>query len=306
MSDRRPLPFVSVVVAVRNGEQELDGCLTSLLRTDYLPDRREILIADFGSTDRTSEVVRRYPVRYLPSSGPGVCHARNRGIEASRGEILAFTDPDCLVSSRWLRELVQGFEREGVGAVGGAILPYPGSTAAERFASRRRSHSQERPLAHPRRPFVLTPNVAFRREVFELIGPFDTRFPGGGWEDADLCWRLARGTGLELAYAPSAVVFHRYRTTAAAFFVQHVRYGYGLAILRRKYRDELSLTLRDRWRALRELGGATVKLGAALVPGRPEPARRARLETAYFALLRRLGQQVGGVRAALHLPGTMP
>lgn len=298
----QPLPFVSVIVTVRNGEDEIGGCLASLLRTDYPADRREILVADFGSTDRTAEMVRGFPVRYLPSSGPGVCHARNRGIEASRGELLAFTDPDCIVSSRWLRDLVGPFQREEVGAVGGGILPYPGSTAAERFAARRRSHSQERPLSHPRRPFVLTPNVAFRREVFERIGRFDTAFPGGGWEDADLCWRLTRETGLELAYAPNAAVFHRYRTTAAAFFVQHLRYGYGLGLLRRKYRDELSLTLSDRRRSLRELGGAALELAAALLPRADGPARRARLETAYFALLRQLGQKVGGLRAAFHLP----
>jgi len=300
MAESSVLPFVSVIVAVRNGEEEIGGCLTSLLRTEYPPGSREILVLDHGSTDRTAEVMRQYPVRYVPEAGRGVCQARNRGIELSRGEILVFTDPDCVVSSRWLRELVRSFEEPAVGGVAGAILPYPGTTPAERFAARRRSHTQERPLSHPRRPFAMTPNVAFRRDVFRRIGRFDTLFPGGGWEDADLCWRFSRETTYTLEYAPRAVVFHRYRTTARAFFVQHMRYGYGLALLRRKYRDELSWTVRERLRAYRDLGSAAVGLGAAVLPHGPVTDRADRLQTAYFGFLRQLGQRVGYLRAAVH------
>ena len=299
MSEAAALPFVSIIVTVRNGEEEVGECLTSLLRTDYPEGSREILVLDHGSTDRTAEVMRRYPVQYLTGAGPGVCHARNRGIELSRGTILTFTDPDCVVSARWLRELVRPFDAPAVGGVAGAILPYPGTTPAERFAARRRSHTQERPLSHPRRPFAMSPNVAFRREVFRRIGGFDTLFPGGGWEDADLCWRFARETAYTMEYAPRAAVFHRYRTTARTFFVQHMRYGYGLALLRRKYRDELPWTARDRLRAYRELGSAAVGLGAAVLPHGSATDRADRLETAYFGFLRQLGQRIGHLRAAL-------
>jgi GT2 family glycosyltransferase len=306
MPESSALPFVSVIVTVRNGAEEIGGCLSSLLRTEYPPRSREILVLDHGSTDLTAEVMRGYPVQYLVEAGPGVCQARNRGIELSRGEILAFTDPDCVVSAGWLRELVRPFEDPAVGGVAGAILPYPGTTPAERFAARRRSHTQERPLSHPRRPFAMSPNVAFRREVFQRIGGFDTLFPGGGWEDADLCWRFSRETTYRLEYAPRAAVFHRYRTTARAFFVQHMRYGYGLALLRRKYRDDLSWTARDRLRACRDLGSAAVGLGAALLPHGPGSDRAARLETAYFGFLRQLGQRVGYLRAAVQSKSSTP
>jgi GT2 family glycosyltransferase len=183
-----------------------------------------------------------------------------------------------------------------VGGVGGAILPYPGAAPAERYAARRRSHAQERPLSHPKRPFAMTPNVAFRRELLQQVGGFDQRFPGGGWEDADLCWRLSRQAGCRLAYTPRAVVFHRYRSTPTAFFIQHMRYGYGLALLRRKYRDELPWRWRDRVRAYRELARSALQLGRVLL----KPARSQRgsqeLETAYFDLLRQLGQRVGFLR----------
>src|ERR671916_681647 len=113
-------PFVSIVVPVLNGERTLRGCLTSLLRVDYPPDRREILVVDNGSTDRTAEIIQSFPVQYLREEQRGCSAARNRGIQASRGELIASTDADCVVSSGWLRELVQAFdEEEGVGGVAG-------------------------------------------------------------------------------------------------------------------------------------------------------------------------------------------
>jgi GT2 family glycosyltransferase len=289
------LPFVSVIVAVRNGEAELPDCVTSLLRMDYPADRREILLVDCGSSDRTAEIAKRYPVEFLAQPRPGICHGRNRGIEVSRGDILAFTDPDCVVSTRWLHELVRPFEEGAVGGVAGAILPYPGSTPAERFAARRRSHTQERPLSHPRRPFAMTPNVAFRREVFERIGGFDTGFPGGGWEDADFCWRLLRQTTFSLEYAPRAVVLHRYRATARAFFVQHIRYGFGLALLRRKYGDELAWSASDSLRAYRDLASAAATVCAAAARQASGNGARDGLQTASFGFLRLLGQRIGSL-----------
>ena len=230
------LPFVSVVVTSDDPGGGLGACLASFEGLEYPRERYELVVVGDGSSHLAS--AERRGARYVVQAKRGIGSARNAGIAASRGEIVAFTDPDCTVSTVWLRELVAPFADAAVGAVAGAILPYPPASEAERYAARRLSHSQLRPLEHPDRPFALTPNLAFRRAVFSRIGTFDESFPGGGWEDADLCWRLA-GAGLSLEYAPRAVVFHRYRATAVAFLVQHYRYGYGLGLLLRKYRHEL-------------------------------------------------------------------
>lgn len=280
------LPFVSVVVPAWDGGSELATCLEALARLEYPKDRREIIVVDSGSDERTRLVAERYPARYLRERRPGVAFARNAGIEASRGEIVAFTDTDCAVSTRWLRELVPLFADPSAGAVAGAIVPYPPRTDVERYAARRLSHSQLRPMSHPVRPYALTPNLAFRRDVLTRIGMFDTAFPGGGWEDADLCWRLAQETGLELRYAPRAAVFHRYRATHWDFLVQHYRYGYGLAVLYRKYRPELRWGARERARAYAEL--AATAWSWALRRG-----------ASRFDVLRLAGQRAGFARAAL-------
>ena len=292
-------PFVSVIVTALNDETLIKDCLVSLLGMNYPRERQEILVVDNGSTDRTAEIIKGFPVRYLWEGRRGRSYARNQGIEASKGEILAFTDPDCVVSTGWLRELVQTFEEEGVGGVGGEILPYPGKTPAERYAFRRVSHSQKWLINHPTRPFAHAPNFAFRREVFQQIGLFDGRFPGGGWEDADLCWRFFRGTNFKLVHAPKAAVFHRYRTTAKDFFIMHMRYGYGLALIFAKYRGTLSWGWQQRLPAYRGLGKAAWTLTTVGLRHRRSSGEAVNLEKAYFDFLRELGQRMGFLRGAL-------
>lgn len=298
----RQEPFVSVVVTARDEEQQIGACLASLLGASYPPDRREVILVDQGSADRTLELVReRWPgVRCVREPGRGVAAARNRGIEESRGEIVAFTDPDCSVATGWLAELAEGFADERVGAVAGAIVPYPPRTGVEAWAARRRSHSQERPLRHPRLGFAMTPNLAFRRRALIAAGRFDARFPGGGWEDADLCWRFRRRTDLELRYAPRAVVFHRYRSTARELLVQHYRYGYGLGLLRRKYPGRLPWGFRQRagaWGGLATGAAAVGRAGLRSALGR---GARRDLLFAYLDLVRTVGQRAG------HLSATVP
>jgi GT2 family glycosyltransferase len=256
---------------------------------DYPRDRREILAVDNGSKDGTTEIIKQLPVRYLWEGRRGVSYARNLGIEASRGDILAFTDPDCLASTTWLLELVRVFEGEGAGGVAGEIVPYPGKTPAEQYAARRRSHSQVRPMNHPLHPFAMTPNVAYRREVFQRIGLFDTRFPGGGWEDADLCWRFFRGTDFTLGYAPNAVVFHRYRSTVKEFFIQHVRYGDGLARICAKYRGNLLPGWQQSLHRYWNLSNVTCVLAKEVLSG----IEADDLYTAWFDFVRQVGQRIG-------------
>ncbi|MEK6276719.1 MAG: glycosyltransferase [Actinomycetota bacterium] len=292
------LPLVSVVVAAPDAEGELDRCLASLLDIDYPAGRYELLIVDNGSRDRTAEIVKRFPVRNLDEPRSRVSHARNAGIRASRGDVVAFTDPDCLVSKQWLLELASGFADPDVDAVAGAIVPYPPRTHAELYAARRRSHSQERVLSHPLRPFAMTPNLAFRREIFDRVGLFDTRFPGGGWEDADLCWRFSRD-GAKIRYAPRAVVFHRYRATAREFLVQQYRYGYGLSLIYGKYSQELRWSWAERVRAASELETSVAGLAKAGIRSLLGADRDAELAFRYFDFLRLLGQRSGFAAAAI-------
>jgi glycosyltransferase involved in cell wall biosynthesis len=286
------LPFVSVVVPALDEEATIATCLDSLLRTDYPPDRREFIVVDNGSTDRTAEIIRRAPVRYLLETRRGTARARNRGIEASRGEILAFTDADCVATTGWLRGLVSGFAADGVGAVAGDVLPLPPRTAAQRYAARARHLSPYRYLRRPTFPFAVTANLAVRREVFSKIGLLDPDSPRGG-ECADFCTRLRRHTGMRIEVAPRAPVFHRYRESARALFRQHFGYGQGHAYLYEKYRAEIPWTWRE---ALHVHGDLARTAGTAAAVGLRRVGRRASrsdVEFHSFELLRKLALRLG-------------
>jgi glycosyltransferase involved in cell wall biosynthesis len=292
------LPFVSVVIPVLNGEATIGACLSAVVKSDYPKQRFEILLIDNGSTDRTAEIVRHYPVRVLEEPRRGPAQARNRGIQASRGDVIAFTDADCLVSTGWIREVVAAFANPDVGAVAGEILPFPPHTPAERHAARIRHLSPERYLRRPIFPFAVTANLAFRREVFSQIGLFDPTSPRGG-ESTDFCTRFFRHTGLRLELARRAVVFHRHRQSARALFSQHWGYGRGHAFLYWKYRDELPWGWEQTRQVYADLFKTAGRLTRSSVRYLANNKGRDDLEFWYFEFLRKLGLRLGFARESL-------
>ncbi len=286
-------PFVSVIVPARNSERTIGECVSSILRADYPPERREVIVVDNGSTDATAEIVGRYPVRCVPELRRGPSAARNAGIASSRGEILAFVDSDCIATTGWLRALVRDFADEGIAAVAGEIVSFPPQTPAERYSALRKPRWQE-PALNLSRPFAVTANVAFRRETFDRIGLFDPTLVRA--QDKDLGWRFF-DAGLKLAYSPDALVLHRHRRTARALFMQHAGWGYGAALLHRKH--DLPWGLRQE---LRKHGEILVALGALAGAAARYAARggdRMDVYYPYFELLRRAGLRAGALYGLL-------
>ena len=288
-----PEPHVSIVVPVRNGAETIGRCIESLLNDPYPDDRREILVVDNGSTDDTAEIARRYPIRLLAEPEPGLSRARNRGIEESRGEIVAFTDADCCVCTGWLRELIAGFEDDGVAAVTAEVVPFPPTTAAERYSARRKPSvvGWQEGQAEPWFCFM---NTAVRRDAFDSVGLFDPSFAGIGCEDIDFAWRFA-DAGLRVRRQTRPVVFHRQRITSLGLFRQNLRNGRGWALLHRRHPH------RAAWSARRELGAWGDIGRTALDAARARlPAHGSEAETdGHLDLVLKLGQRLGFVEGRL-------
>jgi len=262
------LPPVSIVVPVYNGEANIAACIESLLALDYPEEKREIIIVDNNSRDRTPEIVEKYPVRLLKEKKQGACCARNSGIREARFPLIAFTDSDCIAGKSWLKQMVACFQDEKTGGCGGRLEPVPPKTMIEEYTIYKDILSQERALQDEpiSPPFVITANAMFRKRVLEEAGGFDESFTIAG-EDADLCWRIG-WMGYRIGYAPLAVVKHNHRTTLRGLLRQIRSYGRGASQLFRKHHERLGYGGFFVSRPYREILFSIVKIPFALVLGK--------------------------------------
>ena len=238
-ADLRPeqLPFVSVIVPARNAAAHIEQLLQGLAAQVYPATRHEIVVVDNGSDDRTSEIVTsaiprfhgRMSLRY-ETQIPGSYAARNKGIKNARGEVLAFTDADCIPQEQWLAAGVHELIERKADLVGGRVRFIFSSrtpNAAEIMDSRI-NMQVGRDIAS--RGVAKTANLFVWRHVVEHIGLFPEVMSGG-----DVMWTgQATRAGYRLAYCEEAEVEHPARSWISLFQKQ-VRVGRGqIPVLRQK------------------------------------------------------------------------
>lgn len=218
-------PRVSVIVPVRNAENTIAKCIKALLAQDYPQNKIQIIIADNGSTDRTQEIISSFPVKMIIEPKAGSYNARNHALQLATGEIIAFTDSDCVAEPDWLKSLVAGFSNPGIAGCGGKIEDFSGTGWVQRY-SNLHVLRQDQSLAETTRPhpYIIGANMAYRREIFTELGSFDGRFISGG--DTDMSWRVQQA-GYKVKYIPAAVIHHFHRATVAGLYEQYFRYGIG-------------------------------------------------------------------------------
>jgi len=230
-------PLISIVVAVYNGERFLGECLESLMDLRY--QNKEIIVVDDGSKDSTPLIAQKYPVKLIRNEeNLGLSQARNAGIKAAKGVIVAFTDADCRADLDWLFYIAHGFKKEDVGAVGGPNLTPP----EDDFLAHRVGEALGGPkcvlIGDKEAEHIPGCNMAYRREVLEKIGGFDPVFTRAG-DDVDMCWRV-REMGYNILREPSAVVWHHRRGSVKAYFKQQFGYGVAESLLGKKHPDKYS------------------------------------------------------------------
>jgi GT2 family glycosyltransferase len=227
-------PRVSVVVCSHNGQATIGHCLEELGRLDY-PDY-EVIVVDDGSTDRTAAIAAEYDVRLIRTENRGLSAARNTGVEAATGEIVAFTDDDAWPDRDWLRYLVHAFESTGHAGIGGPNLAPDDAGTVESAVA----HSPGGPthvlLADEIAEHIPGCNMAFRREALQAVGGFDPQFRIAG-DDVDICWRLQERSWT-IGFCPAAVVLHHRRRSVRAYLKQQVEYGKAEARLERKWPEK--------------------------------------------------------------------
>ncbi len=228
-------PTVSVVIGVYNGAHEIGNCLESLLNQNYPASAYDIIVVENGSTDNTTEVVERYPVRLYCNTVRGLAPARNLGLAKSDADIIATTDADCIAHPDWLSELVKAYADPEVGGVGGLILAYDSGerSIVEVFSDENPPLINFISGENEFLPHLCGAHASYRRSLLNQIGGFNDRMLTG--EDIDVSWRIQLETGTRLQYAPKAIIYHHHRTTRAGLGRLYRHYGFGEILLDTMY-----------------------------------------------------------------------
>lgn len=228
------IPKISVIVPNYNGSATIKRCIESLLSLNYPEEKLEIIIVDNGSTDDSIQKIKIFPVALLvEGSIKGSYAARNLGVKNAKGEIIAFTDADCVVDKQWLNNSLKYFLEEEVGGVAGKILGGEPKTLVEEYQLFVKALEQSRNFSHPYYPFAITANVMYKKFVFDKIGFFETNWISGG--DVDFSWRMQIDGKMKLVYADDCIVYHYHRTSSKGLYLQSKRHIYGACLLNAKH-----------------------------------------------------------------------
>jgi len=263
---------ISVIVPVYNASAWLQECIHGLLNQDYDHRHFEIVLVDNNSSDGSKALIRRHPrVRLLEETVQSAYAARNRGVRESQGDVLAFTDSDCVPTSNWLSVIASQMRSRATQAVLGSIEPASAGDAM-RLISNYEAARLEYILKNRRQRayFAFGGNMAIRRVAFDLYGPFPEVSRGG---DTLLLQRIANGAGPEaVEWMPHMRVRHLEWQSVLHYFKKSFTYASARKRTRHLGQSE-SLTTSECLHVFRSLSlGLTrwekIELGFLLSAGR--------------------------------------
>ncbi len=231
---RGTCPRISVVVCTYNGSATLEECLRHLADLDY-PDY-EVVVVDDGSSDGSAEVAAGFDVQLICTPNRGLSSARNTGLRAATGEIVAYLDDDAFPDPDWLTHLAAAFRDSSHAAVGGPNIPPSDEGLVARCVARAPGAPIHVLVSDTEAEHLPGCNMAFRADRLRAVGGFDPRFRTAG-DDVDVCWRLM-DDGETLGFSPGAVVWHRRRDSVRGYWKQQKGYGQAEGMLERKWPEK--------------------------------------------------------------------
>lgn len=264
-------PLVSVVVCAYNAERTMDACLESLRTMSYA--NYEVVVVNDGSTDRTLAITLEHQKKYeadpdaprlilVDQPNKGLSVARNVGADAGNGEIIAYTDSDCVPDPDWLSFLVYRFVRSGFVAVGGPNFPPPEPSLVPAAVAVSPGGPTHVLLDDEVAEHIPGCNMAFTKQALLEVNGFEPIFAAAG-DDVDFCWRL-QNRGHAVGFSAAATVWHYRRNTVQAYLKQQMGYGKAEALLYFKHPYRFNLLGQSRW-----LGRIYGELTTAVLSRRP-------------------------------------
>lgn len=239
----QPWPSFSVIVCSHNGNHLIRDCFDALRSLDY--PVFDVVVVDDGSTDGTGDTAEAYGFTVIRTANEGLSHARNVGLQAARGELVAYIDDDAYPDPQWLRYLATVFGSSDFVGVGGPNLVPAADGAIAQCVANSPGGPIHVLLGDREAEHIPGCNMAFRREALEAIGGFDSQFRTAG-DDVDVCWRLQE-QGWSIGFSPAAVVWHRRRASIRAYWKQQRGYGKAEALLEAKWPAKYNIAGHATW-----------------------------------------------------------
>ena len=228
-------PRISVIVCTYNGSRNwLAECFRHLKKIDY--PNYEVIVVDDGSTDRFTDCARDYGFRLIRTPNSGLGNARNTGLFAATGEIVAYIDDDAYPDPDWLKYLAATFLHSGFVGVGGPNLPPCGDGWIADCVANSPGGPIHVLLTDREAEHIPGCNMAYRKSALLGIGGFDERFRVAG-DDVDVCWSLQK-RDWKLGFSPAAVVWHHRRNSVRTYLKQQRGYGRAEALLEKKWPEK--------------------------------------------------------------------
>jgi len=233
--------FVSIVVPTRNCEKTIEKVVDSLLNLNY--KKYEIIVVD-SSIDGTKEVLKKYGSKIKVFHSPVLNRRtsnlqRNIGARKARGQIILFTDGDCIVDKNWISGILKGFSSKDVAIVGGSVLKWGDSAYLDYAESGIRPlirNYQKRIIIdlsnYHKSLYPIGGNFAIRKNILKEAGWFDEDTPS--FDEIELSWRVLL-KGYKIVCIPNAIVRYCFVNNLSTFLKRYFKYGKGFGYFARKY-----------------------------------------------------------------------
>jgi GT2 family glycosyltransferase len=238
-----PWPRISVIVCSYNGARTIRDCCEALLRLEY--PNYEVMVIDDGSTDATAAIALHYGFRLISTENRGLSSARNTGMQAAMGEIVAYIDDDAYPDPHWLTYLAATFLTTSHVGVGGPNYAPPGDGMIADCVANAPGGPLHVMLSDQEAEHIPGCNMAFRKTALQAIGGFDPQFRTAG-DDVDVCWQLQK-QGWTIGFHPAAMVWHHRRNSVRTYWRQQKGYGKAEALLARKWPEKYNVAGHPSW-----------------------------------------------------------
>jgi len=230
---------VSVVIPCYNSQQTIEKCIEAVLKQNFKSDY-EVIMVDDGSNDQTEKIIKKYKrIKYIFQKNAGPAKARNNGWKNSSGEIVVFTDSDCVPEKDWLCQMVKPFENDGkIGAVGGAYEETVNDNSklanliGEEIKFRYKNIGQYTD-AHG------AYSLAVRKEILKEISGFNETYPVATAEDWDLCYKITK-LGYKIFFNKKAHTGHHHPSNLKKYLKTQFRHGFYRMKLYKDHKDKTS------------------------------------------------------------------